>query len=71
MNQKQITAKLRSFLDRADVDSDGIINRKVSSQHESEMQVLLEHVSILITDLRFDAECSRRELFQVRSLLED
>lgn len=71
MNQKQIIAKLRSLLDRADVDSDGIINRKISCQHDSEIQVLLEHVSLLILDLRFDAEASRRELFAVRSLLEE
>jgi len=71
MNQKQVVAKLRFLLDRADVESDGLINRKVSSQHSGEVQVLLEHISLLILDLRFDAEASRRELFEVRSLLEE
>lgn len=71
MNQKQVIVKLRSLLDRADIDSDSIINRKVSSKHDSEIQVLLEHVSLLILDLKFDAEVCRRELFEVRALLEE
>lgn len=71
MTSKQIVAKLRAILDRADVGSDGIINRKVSSEHSSEIQVLIEHVSLLVADLRFDAEASRRELFEVRKILED
>lgn len=71
MNQKQVTAKLRVILDRADVDSDGLINRKASVKHGDDIEVLLEHISILVTDLRFDAEASRRELFDVRTLLEE
>jgi len=71
MNKKQIIAKLRAILNRADVDSDGVINRKKSSQHEDEMEVLLEHVSLLVTDLRFDVAATRKELFQVRCLLEE
>ncbi len=71
MEKKQIVAKLRAILDRADVSSDGIINRKVSSEHSSEIEVLLEHVSLLVADFRFDAEASRRELFEVRALLEE
>jgi len=71
MNRKQILAKLRAILDRADVDSDGMINRKKSSRHEDEMEVLLEHVSLLVTDLRFDVAATRNELFEVRCLLEE
>lgn len=71
MNKKQITAKLRDILNREDVESDGLVNRKQSSLHESEVEVLLENLSILVLDLRFDAEASRRELFDVRSLLEE
>ena len=71
MDQRRITAKLRSILDRADIESDGLINRKQSSLHDSEIEVLLEHVSLLITDLRFDAAATRNELFKVRCLLEE
>jgi len=71
MNRKQVIAKLRLILDRADVENDGILNRKQSSLHESEIEVLLEHVSLLVTDLRFDVAATRNELFQVRCLLEE
>ena len=71
MNQKQIAAKLRAILNRSDIESDGLINRKVSSEHCDEIEVLLEHISLLIADFRFDAEATRRELFEVRALLED
>jgi len=70
MEHKQIVAKLRAILDRADVESDGLVNRKRSSKHEDEIEVLLEHLSLLVTDLRFDATAARRELFEVRALLE-
>lgn len=71
MQQKEVIAKLRLILDRADVDSDGIINRKMSTQHANEIEVLLEHISLLVLDLRFDSEASRRELFEIRLLLEE
>ena len=71
MNIQQIKAKLRNILDRADVDTDGLVNRKQSQKHEDDVEILLEHLSMLVTDLRFDAEASRRELFEVRSLLEE
>lgn len=71
MNRKKVIAKLRTILKRADVDSEGLINRKASSKHTDEMEVLLEHISLLITDLRFDSESSRRELFSIRALLEE
>jgi len=59
------------MLKKADIESDGMVNRKISSKHNDEIQVLLEHVSLLILDLRFDAEASRREMFAVRALLEE
>lgn len=70
MEKKQITAKLRAILNRADVESDSLINRKASSKHSDEIEVLLEHILLLVIDSRFDAEASRRELFEVRALLE-
>jgi len=71
MNQKQVIAKLRAILDRADVEADGLVNRKISSQHESEVEVLLEHISLLVADLRFNVTATRNELFEVRCLLEE
>ena len=71
MNKDEITSRLRAILQKEDVESDGLINRKRSSKHEDDMYVLLEHISLLIADLRFDAEATRRELFEVRGLLEE
>lgn len=71
MNSKQISAKLRKILDRADIDSDGFINRKMSSKHTDEIEILLEHVALLVADSMFDARASKQELFDVRALLEE
>ena len=71
MSTRQITAKLKSILARADIESDGVINRKKSSKHDSEIEVLLEHLSLLVSNLRFDAQATRNELFEVRHLLEE
>lgn len=71
MDKKQIVIKLRTILGKADVESDGPVNRKMSSKHVHEIEILLEHLSLLVTDLRFDAEASRRELFKVRTLLDE
>ena len=71
MNQRQIIIELRKILNRADVDSNGLVTRKMSCKHEDEIEVLLEHLSLLVADLRFDAVVSRRELFQIRAVLEE
>ncbi len=71
MEKKHIVARLRLILSRADVESDGLVNRKVSTKHNSEIEVLLENVALLVTDLRFSVEATRRELFEVRSILEE
>lgn len=71
MVRKEIVGKLRAILNRADIESDGLINRKRSSKHDDDIAILLEHVSLLVADLRFDAAASRKELFEVRALLEN
>ena len=71
MEKKHVVARLRLILSRADVESDGLVNRKVSTKHNSEIEVLLENVALLVTDLRFSVEATRRELFEVRSILEE
>jgi len=69
MDHKQIISKLKTILARADIGTDVLI-RKRSSKHDSEIEMLLEHVALLVLDAKFDAEISRRELFEVRTLLE-
>lgn len=71
MSQKQIEDRLKAILNKADVGLEQPLNRKISSKHTCKIEVLLEHVSLLVADLRFDAESSKRELFQVRVLLEE
>lgn len=71
MNQKEIISRLKKILNKSDVESDGLINRKRSSKHDGEVEVLLDHISLLVADLRFNAKVDRRELFQVRAVLEE
>ncbi len=71
MNKKQITSRLKKILNREDVERGGILTRKVSQNHSDEIEVLLEHVILLIADLRFEASACRREMFEARSLLEE
>lgn len=66
-----IRSKLRQILSREDINCDGFINRKKSSKHNSEIEVLLEHVSLLVIDSQFEAQATRNELHDVRSLLEE
>ena len=69
MDKKQIIDKLKDILDK--VDSDSLINRKLSPNHNDETELLLEHVSLLVADLRLNSEATIRELFKVRALLEE
>lgn len=69
--EKQIAAQLREILSRADIEKDGLITRKPSPKHADDIDVLLQHISLLVADLRLDADASRRELFIVRSLLDE
>jgi hypothetical protein len=71
MDQKRVIAKLKAILNRADVESDGLVNRKRSPEHSSEIEVLLDHLSLLVADLRFNVVATRRELYEVRCLLEE
>ncbi len=70
MTYRVLIQKLQKILNKSDVDRDSPITRVKSSKHESQVEVLLEHISILVLELRHDAEASKRELFQIRNLLE-
>lgn len=67
MRKLDIKERLREIIGRDDLDSEGLINRKESSEHDDGVGVLLDHLSILISYLRFDAEASRRELFALKN----
>lgn len=70
MKEEEIIDQLRDILANDDIDRDHPITRNTSNKHASSIEVLLQHVAILVADLRFDAECSRRELFEIRDTLE-
>lgn len=67
---KDIESQLRDILNNEDVERDGILNRK-SSQQSSDAEVLISHLRILIQNLKHDAEASRREVFELRKLLDE
>lgn len=71
MSQKQIEDRLKAILNRADVGLEQPINRKISPKHTCKIEVLLEHVSLMVADLRLDLEATKRELFTVRKILEE
>jgi len=70
MENKDIEKQLMSMLEKEDIDVDNILNRKMSDNHKSKIHVLIQHVSVLIQDLKHDAESSKREMFQLRDILE-
>ncbi len=70
MTQAEIIKKLKKILYKSDIDRDSLITRQTSTKHKNEIELLLEHINILIAELRHDAESSKRELFQIRNLLE-
>lgn len=71
MDRNEIIMRLTQILDKMDTDRESIVTRGISRKHEDKIELLIEHVSMVVSDLRFDAEASRRELFEVRKLLEE
>ena len=70
MLDKEIRCELRRILRKAGRDSE-IINQKLSSKHNGdETKLLLEHISLVIEYLLFDAQASRNELFSLKKLIE-
>lgn len=71
MLDKEIKSELRRILRKVGRDPE-IVNQKLSSKHkEGEMELLLQHISIIMEYLMFDAQASRSELFDMRKLIED
>ncbi len=70
MKQSEILKQLSKILNKDDIDKESPISRSLSSKHSSSIEILLEHVTILVAELRHDAESSKRELFEIRDILE-
>lgn len=68
---EQITSYLREILNQEDIYSDGILSRKVSQKHDDKIEVLLQHLKILVMYLRFEASASNKEMFKIRNLIEE
>ena len=70
MLDKEIKGELRRILRKAGRDPE-IINQKISSKHNNdEIKLLLEHISLIVEYLMFDAQASRNELFDLKRLNE-
>ena len=70
MSKVQLLIELRFILNKLDCDRDSIITREKSSKHEDDVQVLLQHIKILIEDLLHDNQALRCELFDMRQAME-
>jgi hypothetical protein len=66
MNKTDVSKRLRAILEKCDIDPTGILNRKVSIDHDDAIGVLINHIEILFQYLQLDAEASRREVFALR-----
>jgi len=62
--------ELREILDKLDCEPDSPITRAKSAKHESEEEVLLQHIRILIENYKHDITSLINENFQMRKLLE-
>ncbi len=68
----RIAGQLRALLAGQDTDlaTDGLLNRKRSSDHADDLDVLIQHVAIAMQYLRMDAAASRREAFALQKILD-
>ena len=68
----RIAVKLRALLADQDTDllTDGLLNRKRSVGHSDDLDVLVQHLAIVMQYLRMDAAASRREAFALQRILD-
>lgn len=71
ISKDELLIELRLILNKLDCDRDSIITREKSIKHDDEVQVLLQHIKILISDLLHDNQALRCELFDIRRSIED
>lgn len=69
MLDKQIKCELKRILQKIGSDPE-LINKKLSSKHEDETELLLQHLAMSVEYLLMDAQASRNELFDLKRLNE-
>jgi hypothetical protein len=70
MQKTLLKKKLIKILNKNDIDIDSLITRKLSNKHCSRTEILLEHIGILVQSLIHDNESLRRELKEIKDILE-
>jgi hypothetical protein len=72
ITKTRIAGQLRALLAEQDTDlaTDGLLNRKLSVDHPDDLDVLIQHVAIVMQYLRMDAVASRREAFELQRILD-
>ena len=70
--KSRIAEQLRALLADQDTDlaTDGLLNRKRSVDHPDDLDVLIQHVAIVMQYLRMEAAASRREAFALQRILD-
>lgn len=71
MLDTKVREELKRILRKADNDPEILANRKLSGKHTDETELLLQHVSIMVEYLLFDAQMSRSELFDLKRLINE
>jgi hypothetical protein len=71
MPKYQIVNELRAILAKLDCESDSLITREPSVKHEDEIELLIQHIRILVEELNHENQSLRNELFDVRKFLEN
>ncbi len=68
----RIAGQLRALLADQDTDlaTDGLLNRKRSAGQEDDLDVLIQHLAIVMQYLRMDAVASRREALALQRILD-
>lgn len=69
MLDKQVRYELKRILKKIGSDPE-LVNKKLSSKHEDETELLLQHLAMSVEYLLLDAQASRNELFDLKRLNE-
>ena len=70
--KSRIAEQLRALLAGQDTDlaTDGLLNRKRSTDHSDDLDLLVQHLAIVMQYLRMEAAASRREAFALQRILD-
>jgi len=70
MTKEKLLSNLRDILQKLDCESDSPLTREKSLKHDDEIEVLIQHIKILVQDLLHDNQSMRNEMFDMQKLLE-